>query len=186
MVEQPFILHNDPEFIKRLGRPLKRHNIRSSILKEMSIFENIVGMSFLGSLERGHNYHRACRQQPYFRIYDGDETRFLDHPSMSGTVSLGANLAPNAWQKITQSSLQFTGDKKNYPDYLQQVWELGQYLRDLKDIYQQMPVAIVKEILSDMEIIESPFCTFPTKDLEEPKRQIKELMVRYGDYPEAI
>jgi dihydrodipicolinate synthase/N-acetylneuraminate lyase len=185
MVEHPFILHNDPESIGGLGRSLKRENIRTGILKQLSAFENIAGMIFSGPLERGNNYHRACRGQPYFRIYDGDETSFLDHPSMSGAVSLGVNLAPTAWQKITQSSLQLTGDKKNYPDYLQQVWELGQYLRDLKDIYQQGPVAIVKGILSDLGIIKSPACTFPTGDLEEPKRKIKELMTRYGDCPAA-
>ena len=185
MVKQPFILYNDPELIFGLGKSFKRDNIRTSILKELSAFENIVGMIFLGPLERGNNYHRACRGQPHFRVYDGDETSFLDHPSMSGAVSLGANLAPNAWLKITESSLHLTGDKKGYPSYLQQVWALGQYLRDLKDIYQQMPVAIIKGILSDMGIIESPVCTFPTEDLEEPKRQIKELMNRYGDYTEA-
>lgn len=185
IVDDPLILHNDPRFIQGLSKPLKRNNIRTSILKELSGFRNIVGVIFLGSLERSHNYQRACRRRAHFRIYDGDETHFLDHPSMSGVVSVGANLAPNAWQRITQSSLQITDDQKNYPDYLQQVWELGQYLRDLKDIYHPMAVAIIKEILSDMGIIETPTCTFPTDDVEESKRRVMELMARFGDYPQV-
>lgn len=182
MVEDPIILHNDPEFIRGLARPLKRINIRTGILKELVLLKDIVGLIFSGALARADNYNRACRGQGRFRIYDGDETQFLEHPSMSGVVSVGANLAPRAWQKITRSSLQLTDDQKNYPDHLRQVWELGQYLRDLKDTYQQMPATIVKEVLSDMDIIETPLCTFPGKDVKESKGRLKELMATHGDY----
>ena len=184
-IDEPFILHNDPEFIKDLDRPLKRNNIRTSILKELMDVRNIVGLIFSGTLDRAHNYQRACRGRTNFRIYDGDETSFLDHPSMSGVVSMGADLAPKAWQKVTQSSLQTASYQTNYPDSLHQLWELGGYLRSLKDIYHRMPVAIVKEILSEMKIIKTPTCTFPTKDMEVPKREVKELMTRYGDYSYA-
>jgi dihydrodipicolinate synthase/N-acetylneuraminate lyase len=105
----------------------------------------------------------------------------MDHPSMSGVVSSGANLAPGAWQKITESSLRIKADQDNYPEYLHQVWDLGQYLRDLKGIYQRAPVTIIKEALADKGIIETPTCTFPTKDVEESKQRAKELMARYGD-----
>jgi len=184
LVDNPIILYNDTKLIEGLEKPFKRNNIRTAILKELTFLKNIVGLIFLGSIDRAHDYHRACRRRPNFRIYDGDEAHFLQHPSMSGTVSIGASLAPIAWQKITQSSLQLTDDKKKYPNYLQQVWESGYYLRNLKDIYHRMPVAIVKEILSDIGIIETPLCTFPTKDVEESKRQAIELMVHHGDYPQ--
>ena len=39
-----------------------------------------------------------------FRIYDHSEKSFLHHPSMSGVVSVGANLSPLAWQRITLST----------------------------------------------------------------------------------
>lgn len=181
MVEESFILHNDPKLIKSLGKPIKRNNIRTAILKELVHLKDIVGLIFLGSLDRAHNYQRASSSRTHFWIYDGDETNFLDHPSMSGVVSLGANLAPKAWQKITESSLRITADQDNYPDYLHRVWELGQYLRDLKDIYQSMPAAIVKGILSDKGIIETPIYTFPFVDVEESKLLIKELMTRFTD-----
>lgn len=184
-VNEPFILHNDPEFIRGLARPLKRNNIRTAILKELTSLKPMVGLIFSGSLDRAHNYQRACHTRANFRIYDGDESHFLEHPSMSGTVSVGANLAPGAWQKITDSSLGLTGEQENYPDHLQQIWDLGMYLRDLRDIYQQMPMALIKEALSDMGIIETPTSTFPIENVEMQKGRLKELMARHGDYPDA-
>ena len=183
MVDQPFILHNDPELIKGLARPIKRNNIRTGILKELTCLKELAGLVFQGSLDRARNYQRASRRRANFRIYDGDETHFLDYPSMSGVVSLGANLTPKAWQRITQSSLKLTGDKKDYPDSLRQVWESGGYVRSLRDIYHEMPVAIVKGVLADMGIIETPTCAFPVEHPEESKRRVKELMDRFGDFP---
>ncbi|MDZ7695975.1 MAG: dihydrodipicolinate synthase family protein [Deltaproteobacteria bacterium] len=83
----PFLLHNSPNLIKTVARPLKRHNIRTSILKELADLAGIGGMIFSGTLERAHHYRRASRRVSAFRIYDGDESHFLDHPSMSGTVA---------------------------------------------------------------------------------------------------
>ncbi len=181
MVDQPFILHNDPELIKGLGRPVKRNNIRTGILKELVCLEKLVGLIFQGSLERARNYQSASRRRANFRIYDGDETHFLDYPSMSGVVSIGANLTPKVWQRIAQSSLKLTGDKKDYPDSLRQVWKSGGFLRSLRDIYHQMPVSIVKGVLSEMGIIETPACAFPGETPEEPKINAKELMARFED-----
>jgi len=96
--ERPFILHNDPELIRSLGTPLKRRNIRTSILKELINIKNIVGMVFLGPIERAYNYQKACRARSGFRMYDGDENNFMSYPSTSGVVSTGANLAPGAWR----------------------------------------------------------------------------------------
>ncbi len=185
IADGPLILHNDPALIHALGKPLKRNNLRTGVLKELVLLKGIVGLIFLGSLDRANNYDRACRGLAHFRIYDGDETQFLDHPSMSGVVSIGANLAPRAWHRITQSSLRLMGAQEEYPDHLQQVWELGQYLRDLKEIYQPSPVAIIKEVLSEMGVIETPICTFSSGDVEEQKGRLKELMARYGDYSEG-
>ncbi len=175
-VNEPFILHNDPEFIKGLARPFKRSNIRTGILKELIQLKAMAGLIFLGKLDRAYNYQGASRDHARFRIYDGDESQFLTYPSMSGAVSLGANLVPIAWRRIIQSSLQLTAHQEKSPDLLRQTWELGVYLRDLTNIYHPMPVAIVKEVLSDMGVIETPTCTFPTGNLEEPRRQARELI----------
>jgi dihydrodipicolinate synthase/N-acetylneuraminate lyase len=184
MVEEPFLLHNDPELIKALAGPLKRTNIRTSILKELSRIDRIQGLVFLGSLDRSHNYQRAVRPRSDFRIYDGEETRFLKHPSLSGLVSAGANLVPEAWQKITEFSLSQKGDRDGYPDQLQQIWELAAYLQELKDIYERLAVPLIKQVLSDMNIIESPLCTFEAReDMGDKIGRLKELMKEYGDYP---
>jgi len=113
--EAPLILHNDPDLIQSLAAPFKRNNIRTAILKELTGFKEITGIIFSGSLDRAHHYQRACRQRADFKIYDGDEARFLDHPSRSGVVSMGANLAPAAWHRIVGSSLQASTDGSMIP-----------------------------------------------------------------------
>ena len=85
LVHEPFILYNDPALVKTLPGTLKRRNIRTAVLKELSVLNAMVGLIFLGPLDRAYHYRKACRGRKRFRIYDGDETRFLDHPSMSGS-----------------------------------------------------------------------------------------------------
>jgi dihydrodipicolinate synthase/N-acetylneuraminate lyase len=182
MVKEPLLLHNDPELIKQLANPLKRNNIRTNILKALARIKNIQGLIFFGSLDRANNYQKAVRSRADFKIYDGDESHFLRHPSLSGVVSAGANLAPRAWQKITASSINLGGNQKDYPDHLQQIWELGEYIRNLKDVYQGVSVPLVKQILSDIGIIESLTSTFEVEDIGEKTILLKDLMNSYGDY----
>ena len=178
----PFILHNNPELIESLTKSFKRNNIRTAVLKELTAFTEIAGLIFSGSLDRAHNYQRACRKRPDFRIYDGDEAHFLDHPSMSGAVSIGANLAPGAWEKITQWSIQSSSNGKNYPDRLQQIWESGTYLQRLRDLYLKAPVAIIKDTLAEMGIIESRGPADPLTDIEGTRVKLRELMTQTGDF----
>ena len=155
MVKAPLILHNDPDCV-HATRAFKRRNIRTAILKELVQIEGIAGLIFSGSLERAHHYQRACRGMQNFRIYDGDEKRFLEHPSMGGVVSVGANLAPGAWEMITQSSIQLHAHRENYPDRLQQIWESGDYLKNMVALYGETPTAMIKAILSKTGTIETP------------------------------
>ncbi len=175
VAEAPFILHNDPDLIAGLATPFKRNNIRTAVLKELVGFNGISGMIFSGSLDRAHNYQRACRQRPDFRIYDGDEARFLDHPSRSGVVSMGANLAPAAWGKIVRSSIQAPTNGADYPDRLQQIWETGDSLRRMRDIYAAAPPSIIKDFLAERGIVEPP--VHPPENREEVRTALRELMV---------
>ncbi|MFH1488591.1 MAG: dihydrodipicolinate synthase family protein [Pseudomonadota bacterium] len=152
----PFVLHNDPELIQGISRPLKRNNLRTSILKELATLPRIKGLIFLGSLDRARHYQRAVRRRTDFRMYDGDESQFLDYPSRSGLVSAGANLAPKAWNKITAASLNMPGSEKKYPDQLQQLWETGKFLRSMFDMYRGRDLLFMQQALAETGLIESP------------------------------
>ena len=178
-----FLLYNDPELIKQIAQPFKRSNIRTGILKELSGIRSIQGLIFLGSLDRTRNYQRAVRARGDFRIYDGDEAHFLTYPSLSGVVSMGANLAPRAWQKATSASLNLDGLEQSYPDHLQQIWELGWYLQDLREIYRESPVPLMKQVLFDKGIIEETASFVEGEKRGEEVNRLKALMAQQGDYP---
>jgi len=150
----PFVLHNDPGLIKILDKPLKRSNIRTNILKKLGDMEEIKGLVSYGSLARANNYQKCLRKRSDFRIYDGDETRFLEHPSMSGIVSIGANVAPGIWGAITGASLGIR--REDDPGRL---IELAAMLKDLLRMYRENPVGIMKKVLYDLKVIDSPACT---------------------------
>ena len=181
LLKCPLILHNDPACI-HTSRSFKRHNIRTSVLKELVRIEGIAGLIFSGSLERAHHYQRACRSRRNFRIYDGDEKRFLEHPSMGGVVSVGANLAPGAWEMVTQSSIQLHAHRENYPDRLQQIWESGDYLKNMVALYDQAPSAMIKTILSDMSTIGTPEMLQPVETDAGSVNALKTLMNDFGKY----
>jgi len=154
LVNEDFILHNDPELIKTVSRPFKRANIRTSILKELGQNERIRGLIFSGTLDRNYNYQRAVRSRKDFKIYDGDESRFLNFPSLGGVLSQGASLVPKIWSRITLSSLQMNDEAGDFPDSLGQLWEMGGYLNDLKSIYDLYGLKIIKIVLEEMGVLE--------------------------------
>ena len=180
--ERPCLLYNDPELIKALDHPLKRNNIRTGILKELVQIQGVCGLIFLGSLDRARNYHHVTLSRSDFRLYDGDEFQFLNHPSLSGVVSAGANLMPRAWQRITVSSLNQGADQKAYPDYLHQIWETGSYLRNVRESYHADPIHLIKQVLSDMGTIEEPANTSKADSPPHDLRRLKEIMAGHGDY----
>lgn len=171
LADNPFVLHNDPGLIELLDRPLKRSNIRTSIVKELGGMEGITGLVFCGSLARANNYQRSVSRRLDFRVYDGDETGFLEHPSMSGVVSMGANIAPDIWGTITRASLGIREDED--PGTL---FELGSLLKDLWRIYRKNPVWIMKKALFDLNVIESPACTTKTEPLRDSATPLVEFL----------
>jgi dihydrodipicolinate synthase/N-acetylneuraminate lyase len=181
MAKRSWVLHNDPELIRQLGRSFKRNNIRTAILKDLAGIEEIQGLIFLGPLERVGHYQKAVRKRPHFRVYDGDESHFLKYPSMSGVVSAGANLAPKAWRKIVDASLHLANGQEDYPDRLQQIWETGAYLQNLMESYRSFPAPTVKGALSEMGVIESPGSAVPAEDRKEKAKSVIEIMQNYGD-----
>jgi dihydrodipicolinate synthase/N-acetylneuraminate lyase len=182
LTRSPLLIHNDPDLIRKRGRPFKRNNIRTSILKQIVDIEGIQGLIFLGDLRRAYNYQRAARHRSHFRLYDGDENHFLRYPSLSGIVSAGANLAPRVWQKVTDSSLHSRETPQDYPDSLQQMLEAGEYLQKLRDLYYAGPVPLIKRLLSAMGIIGSPTSMAETGGMESRVDELKKLMAHHGDF----
>ncbi|EFK09133.1 dihydrodipicolinate synthase [delta proteobacterium NaphS2] len=182
ITKMPLVLHNDPDAV-HTTKTFKRLNIRTAVLKELARIEGVEGLIFSGPLERVHHYQRACRTNPYFRIYDGDEKRFLEFPSMGGVVSVGANLAPGPWKKITRSSIGLQAHRENYPDRLQQIWELGDYLKNMVSLYGQGTIKMIKTILSDMGVIGTPEMLTSEAVEEEHIKRLKKIMRDFGNYP---
>jgi dihydrodipicolinate synthase/N-acetylneuraminate lyase len=181
MARRSWVLHNDPELIRQLGRSFKRNNIRTAVLKDLAGIEEIQGLIFLGPLEKAGHYQKAVRKRPQFRVYDGDESHFLMYPSMSGAVSRGANLTPRAWRKIVDASLHMADGQEDFPDRLQQIWETGTCLQNLLDIYRAFPAPIIKGALSEMGIIESPQCAAKSVDVARKVGAVLETMKGLGD-----
>lgn len=175
----PFVLYNDPQLIKARKRPLKRTNVRTKILKDLSAIGKIQGLVFRGSLTRANNYQKAVNTRPVFRIYDGDEAGFLEHPSLSGVLSIGANVAPRVWSTVTRASLGMLKEDREKPDYLTQIWDMGKLLKDMMHIYSRSPVGIVKEALFDLNIIASPACTPVTEPVYEKNNLLAEFISKH-------
>ena len=173
-IDENLILHNDPALICTLNDVLKRKNIRTAVLKELAENPGIGGLIYSGSLDRSHNYQKAVRSRRDFRIYDEDETRFLDSPGSGGVVSMGANIVPREWSKITTSSLS-RNNEDAYPDQQQQIWNTWSYLSDLKNLYSGKGPAILKKVISDMRIIAANN-EYETPDVVEAAERIKRLM----------
>ncbi|MFC1494114.1 dihydrodipicolinate synthase family protein [Thermodesulfobacteriota bacterium] len=155
LIDESLILHNAPNLIQSLEKSLKRKNIRTSILKELVLNKKIKGLIFSGSLDRVYNYGKAVRSRSDFKIFDGDESRFLDYPGHNGVVSAGANIACMEWAKITSSSLN-PEDENRYPDQQKQTWEVWSYLSYLNTAYAENSVDIIKKVLEEREIINGP------------------------------
>ena len=176
----PFVLYNDPGLIELLESPLKRSNIRTNILKDLSKILEIKALILRGSLTRANNYQKALNSRPDFRVYDGDETRFLEHPSLSGVLSVGANIAPGIWSKVTRASLGMLKEDREKGDYLNKIWEMAKLLKDLMQIYNRNPVWIIKRALFDLKIIGSHACTPVTEPLKEEDNLLAEFISKYN------
>ncbi|MBW1996677.1 MAG: dihydrodipicolinate synthase family protein [Deltaproteobacteria bacterium] len=171
-----FILSNDPEFVQKSKgekQPLKRSNIRTGILKELASIQEIKGMIFRGPLGRAHNYQKAVRTRPEFRIYDGDEAHFLNYPSLSGVISPGASLAPKPWQRITASSMSLEDPDYRYPDQVRQILDAGAFVSELRGFYQHHPAPVLKEALCRLGVIA---CNASWEKLEVPPEHIDRLV----------
>ena len=147
----PILLYNHPSLIAQLGRSLKRRNIRTAVLKRLCENEQIVGIIQVGDLKRTIHYQRAVRSRRDFRFYDGDEMNFLNRPSSSGVVSLGANLFPKEWSEIVSASLTPAED----PSRNLLILNHSQRLRELRQLLRTSSPKNLKIALAHLGILSS-------------------------------
>ena len=153
------ILGNDPNLADRLRHWARHRNIRTSVLKKISTNEQVVGVSYDGELIRALNYQRAVKARSGFRMYDRSEDNFLERPSSSGLISCGANIMPQAWGDIVNSSLNTFDARRLYPDHLSQIWQSGIAVRSMMAAYRKNTAAVIKTVLKMMNIIENDRAT---------------------------
>jgi dihydrodipicolinate synthase/N-acetylneuraminate lyase len=172
----PVVLYNDPGLIGLLDMPLKRSNIRTDILKNLCNIEKIAGLIFYGPLNRANNYQKALSRRPDFRVYDGDETRFLKYPSLSGVVSAGASIAPGLWSTVTGFSTGILRDHEDKYTYLKEIWETGNTLKRLIQIYSKHTVPVIKKTLVDLKVIGSSVCITENGNFDDPAAKLIEIL----------
>ncbi|HVO85059.1 MAG TPA: hypothetical protein VMU60_11600 [Syntrophobacteria bacterium] len=144
----PLLLDNDPDLVGKMAGKSKRKNIRTAILKRLAQNPSVAGLLHRGDLRRSLNYQRAVRARPDFLIYDASERHFLQRPSASGVLSVGANLLPAEWGLITQASVGL--DERNGADEsrFRHLWEVGQRVRTLQRLYSPAPTKVIPAVLA--------------------------------------
>ncbi|MBW2061603.1 MAG: dihydrodipicolinate synthase family protein [Deltaproteobacteria bacterium] len=162
---RPMILSNNPDLVRKLSSHLRHINIRTSILKKISPNEQVVGLEFHGDMTRAINYQRAVKLRTNFRFYDGNEANFMARPSSSGLISCGANLLPQVWMDIVNSSLDIYESERMYPDHFSQIWQNGQMVRRLCALYQSNPPAFLKKALKLKGLIPGARMAIPEGEL---------------------
>ncbi len=148
------IADNDPLLIQKIGNKTKRNNIRTAVLKKLAQEPRLAGLVHRGDLGRGLNYQRAVRSQPNFLVYDGGERSFLERPSASGVVSVGANLLPQEWRTITLSSLNLDDSHPDQAGRFRHLWESGQRVRTLQKYYDHAPARIIPAVLAAWKLVQ--------------------------------
>jgi hypothetical protein len=152
-MEFNLIVDNDPNLIKKIADTTKRKNIRTAILRKLAQEPRLVALVHRGDLRRGINYQRAVRSRSDFLVYDGRESNFLERPSASGVISVGANLLPHEWKTITLSSLNLEETHFGQASTFRHLWEAGQRVRTLQRHYKQAPDRIIPAVLAGWGLI---------------------------------
>jgi hypothetical protein len=147
------VVDNDPQLIRKIGDTTKRKNIRTAVLKKLVQEPRVVALVHRGDLRRGINYQRAVRSRSDFLVYDGEESNFLQRPSASGVISLGANLLPHDWRTITLASLNLEDSHLGRAGSFRHLWEAGQRVRTLQKHYKKAPASIIPAVLAAWGLI---------------------------------
>ncbi len=166
----PLIVLNLPEVMQQRAFLFKHRNIRTQVLKKLSALPAMVGLIYQGEMRRFLNYHLAAVARPAFAFYEADECRFLTRPGAWGVVSAGAQLYPEAWQRVTRACL--------HPEDVGQdlasrhhLWEESSRLVNLAGLYRPAPAPLLKAALAGQGILTSDVTAPGTAPAPPPQKQ---------------
>ncbi|MGQ9687441.1 MAG: dihydrodipicolinate synthase family protein [Desulfobaccales bacterium] len=178
-VKMPLVLMNLPEVVNQRAFLFKHRNLRTQVVKKLAELPMIVAMFYQGDIRRFLNYHLASLARPGFAFYEADEQRFLTRPGAWGVVSPGAQLYPEAWQRVTRACLQpeeVSQDSAARRD----LWEESSRLLHLTGLYRPAPAALLKAALAAQGVLTSEATAPGTKPAPPPQKQ------RLLDFPAAV
>jgi dihydrodipicolinate synthase/N-acetylneuraminate lyase len=166
----PLILLNMPEVLHQRAYLFKHRNLRTQVVKKLAALPEIVGLIYQGEIRRFLNYHLAAVARPLFAFYEADECRFLTRPGAWGVVSAGAQLYPEAWQRVTRACL--------HPEEVgedlaarRQLWEESTRLVNLAGLYRPAPAPLLKAALAAQGILASDATAADTPPAPPPQKQ---------------
>ncbi len=168
----PFILSNHPKVVAELNVRFRRHNIRTNVLKKLSHNIRIVGIEHNGEPARSLNYMKALRQRQDFAFYDANELNFLDCPASGGVVSSGANVLPEEWRLIVDSSYGADEKLKEEESYRRSIMGIRQKLKELHECCRASPAALLKYALKCIGAIKSDRVCAPSHVNSDDRKRI--------------
>ena len=166
----PLILMNLPEVMHQRAFLFKHRNLRTQLVKKLTALPEIVGLIYQGEMRRFLNYHLAAVTRPLFAFYEADEYRFLTRPGAWGVVSPGAQLYPEAWQKVTRACLHPEDMGEDFAAR-HHLWEESTRLLNLAGLYRPAPAPLLKAALADQGILASDAIAPGTKPAPPPQKQ---------------
>ena len=169
-VDLSLILLNLPEVVHQRAFLFKHRNLRTQVVKKLGGLPMIVGLIYRGELRRVLNYHLAAVARPTFAFYEADENRFLTRPGAWGVVSTGAQIYPEAWQRVTQACLH---PEEVVDDFTarRQLWEESTRLLNLASLYRPAPASLLKAALAARGILACDAIATGTPPAPPPHKQ---------------
>ena len=169
-VRLPLILFNLPGVVSRRALLFKHRNIRTQVVKKLAALPEVAGIIYRGDMRRFLNYHLAAVAQPTFAFYEADENRFLTRPGAWGVVSQGAQLHPEAWQRVTRACLHPEEVAEDFAARYE-LWEESTRLQNLAGLYRSAPAPLLKASLAAQGVIQSDAVASGTSPAPPPQRQ---------------
>jgi len=169
-VPLPLVVFNLPEVVRGRAPRFKHRNIRTHVFKKIAALNGVVGLIYRGEMHRFLNYHAAASRRPGFAFYEGDEANFLTRPGAWGVLSAGAQLLPEAWQRVVRACLH---PEEAVPDQERrlELWDLSHRLLEIAKLCRANPAALLKTALTAQGVLAQAATASDTPAAPESQKQ---------------